>query len=416
MTEEQDGSPEGGREVAASGRWARARQWLDRAKGSAGYERQTLELIGKSALAATAAWYVAHNVLAAQSPAFAPFSAVLIMQVTIYQSLVQALRYVAAVSAGVMVQAALGYLAGPDLLTFVLVALIAMAIGRWRRLGSQGSQVATAAFFAFSTYAAASGNLERIEELGQILMLVGIGCGIGVLINVTVVPPMRYRSAEYGIRVLAHSLCDLISDIAPALREGDLDDERTAHWRQRATTLGPLVTQARSALNTAVESKYYNPRQLLPGHRTHHDFSGYEELVDALERVTHQLTSLTRALHQWPEDENGEDCRGFLTDYAGLLEALSRITRLFSEIDEQHLPRQAEGLCRAAEAAQEKRTALVENVRETALPTDDPSRPYSILLAEATRLMEEAQHSCDILQHTVDEASQTGELQQRTEE
>ncbi|OEV32203.1 hypothetical protein AN219_00310, partial [Streptomyces nanshensis] len=346
---------------AASGRWARARQWLDRAKGSAGYERQTLELIGKSALAATAAWYVAHNVLAAQSPAFAPFSAVLIMQVTIYQSLVQALRYVAAVSAGVMVQAALGYLAGPDLLTFVLVALIAMAIGRWRRLGSQGSQVATAAFFAFSTYAAASGNLERIEELGQILMLVGIGCGIGVLINVTVVPPMRYRSAEYGIRVLAHSLCDLISDIAPALREGDLDDERTAHWRQRATTLGPLVTQARSALNTAVESKYYNPRQLLPGHRTHHDFSGYQELVDALERtaveskyynprqllpghrthhdfsgyqelvdalerVTHQLTSLTRALHQWPEDENGADRRGFLTDYAGLLESLSRIT------------------------------------------------------------------------------------------
>ncbi|MGX9225408.1 FUSC family protein [Streptomyces albus] len=134
------------RRAQSQGRAARMRQWLTRAKGSAGYERHTLELIGKSALAATVAWFVAHDLMAARSPAFAPFSAVLMMQVTVYRSLLQSLRYLGAVVAGVAIQAALGFLAGPDLLTFALVALIAMVIGRWRRLGTQGGQVATAAF------------------------------------------------------------------------------------------------------------------------------------------------------------------------------------------------------------------------------------------------------------------------------
>ncbi|MGI5351312.1 FUSC family protein [Streptomyces sp. CA-250714] len=399
--------------AASPGRWARAGRWLARAKGTAGHERHTLELIGKSTLAASASWFVAHDLMAAQTPAFAPFSAVLIMQVTIYQSLLQALRYLAAVCAGVCVQGALGFLAGPDLLTFVLVALIALTIGRWQRLGSQGTQVATAAFFAFSTYVSATGNLQRIEQLGQILELVGIGCGIGVLINVTLLPPMRYRGAEEGIRALAHSQCDLIGDIHPALREGDMEEERTWHWRQRAATLGSLVSQARSALHTAVESKYYNPRLLLPGHTAPQDFSGYQELIDALERVSHQLTSMTRTLHQWPQDESGEECRGFLRDYAALLEALERITRQFSEIDEHRLTSQLQELYRATEAAQRKRTELVERTRGTSLPLGDPSRPYGILLAEATRLMDEAQHTCDILQHSVREAAESGELRER---
>ncbi|MFI9256154.1 hypothetical protein ACIGT4_00315 [Streptomyces sioyaensis] len=82
--------------------------------------------------------------LHAQSPAFAPFSAVLIMQMTVYRSLLDSSRYVAAVVAGV-----------------------------------------------------------------------------------AVLPPLRYRGAEHGIRTLAHALCDLVSDVYPALRAHDVDPERT---------------------------------------------------------------------------------------------------------------------------------------------------------------------------------------------
>ncbi|WP_371789820.1 aromatic acid exporter family protein [Streptomyces sp. NBC_01471] len=396
--------------AAAQGRSARVRQWLRRAAGSDGHERHTLELIGKSTLAATISWLIAYDVMHAVSPAFAPFSAILIMQVTVYQSVTQALRYVGAVSAGVALQAALGLLAGPDLLTFALVALVALSIGRWRPLGSQGPQVATAALFAFSTYVSASSSGQALTQLGQIILLVFIGCGVGVLVNLLVLPPLRYRSAEYGIHTLAQSLCDLISDIYPALKEEEgLEKERTAHWRRRAASLGSIVAQAQSSVNTARESIYYNPRQLFRRKHGHHvTFDGYQAVVDALERVSYQVASMTRSLDQeQDEDERtGQEQRRFYHAYGDLLASLAHITGLFIEIDEDRLTDQAKQLCKAASEAQEVYQQLAKDAQAGSLRISDPSYPYGILLAEAARLMHEFQYTCDILQHGVDHRAQ----------
>ncbi|SCK27013.1 aromatic acid exporter family protein [Streptomyces sp. WMMB 322] len=387
---------------ASQGRVARIRQWLRRAVGSDGHERHTLALIGKSTLAALIAWYIAKQLMGAQSPAFAPFSAVLIMQVTVYQSLLQSLRYLGAVSLGVALQGLFGFLAGPGLVTFALVALAAMAIGRWRPLGSQGSQVATAAFFAFSTYATATTPGDKFSQLSQIILLVLVGCGVGAAVNLLVMPPMRYRSAESGIHTLAHALCDLIGDMYPALRNQHLEEERTRHWRHRASQLGPMVSQAQSAVRTAVESTYYNPRRLLQRHHGRVTFAGYRAVIDALERVTYQLASMVRSLDQWHDSKDGEAYGEFLRDYGDFLRTLAKISDLFSKIDEDRLHEQAPELCRAAEQAQEARTRLVEAAEENSLPVGDPSRPYGILLAEATRLMDECQYTCDVLQKSVD--------------
>lgn len=245
----------------------RVRQWWVRAFHYDGSERHTLLLTGKSTLAATLAWVVSYYALDAPSPAFAPFSAVTIMHVTVYQSVTQSLRYVGAVAAGVAVQAALGFLAGPDLLTFVLVAVIALSIGRSHVLGMQGPQVATAAFFAFSTYSSASDNATRITQLGEIVLLVLIGCAIGTTVNITIAPPMRYRSAEYSIHILARALYDLSADMPPALREGAPEADTIARWRERVAQTDNLIAQARAGVLTAKESVHYNPRRLLRRHR-----------------------------------------------------------------------------------------------------------------------------------------------------
>ncbi|OEU86098.1 hypothetical protein DB35_10230 [Streptomyces abyssalis] len=388
---------------------ARTRQWLSRAAASDGHERHTVALIAKCALAATISWVIAHDHIGARSPAFAPFSAVVIMQVTVYQSVVQALRYVGAVSTGVALQGALGFLAGPELLTFVLVSLVALAIGRWRHLGSQGSQVTTAAFFAFSTYVSASGNTERVSQLGQIVLLVLIGCAVGVLVNVTVLPPMRYRSAEHGIHTLAHSLCNLVGDIYPALRERKMDGERTRHWRRRAEDLPGLVRQAQSSVQEAQESAHYNPRRLLRRHGSHTSFSGYKEVVDALGRVTHQVGSLVRSLDQWHDGRaDGETYDDFLQHYGDFLSSLAHITDLFSRIDEDHLLEQARELCSAAAESQEQRSRLVDEAEACELPVSDLTQPYGILLVEATRVMDEFQYTCDVLQQSVDAGKTSG--------
>ncbi|MFD3420082.1 FUSC family protein [Streptomyces decoyicus] len=360
-------------------------------------------LVGKSTLAATIAWVISHNLLNAQSPAFAPFSAVLIMQVTIYQSLVQSLRYVGAVVAGVAVQIALGFLVGPEVVTFALVALVALVIGRWPALGAQGGQVPTAAFFAFATYTSATGYLEKVTQLGQIVLLVLIGSVVALTVNLAVFPPMRFRSAEYSVRALAHALCDLLGDIHPVLSAGELEAEQTEQWRARAAQTGELITQARAGMRTAQESLYYNPRRLFRRHRGRTGFENYGAVLEALERTLYQAASLTHSLDQWRDTETSYNYRAFLERYGRFLASIGKSARLLSALNEDHLADQAEELCQLAERAQRYRRQVTEQAESDGLPLADPTRPYGVLVVEATRLMEEFQHTSDVLQRYADE-------------
>ncbi|MGW2406396.1 FUSC family protein [Streptomyces sp. NPDC001739] len=386
-----------GERTTGRGRAARTATWWQRARAYDGHERHTVLLIGKSTVAATVAWLISYQLLHARSPAFAPFSAVLIMQVTVYQSLHQSLRYIGAVVAGVAVQAVLGFAGGPQLATFALVALIALTLGRWPALGSQGNQVATAAFFAFATYTSATTYLDRAAQLGQIVLLVLIGCAVGLAVNVTLVPPMRYRSAEYALRALARTLDDLFADMHPLLRQGELDAETTQRWRIRAEQTGELIDQARAGLRTARESLYYNPRRLLGRHRGRTGFEGYRSVLAALERALHHVASLARSLDQWRDAEDRYRYRDFLRAYADFLASLSTLTQLLSGLDEDLVAAQARALGAAAERARECRGALAEQAARAGLPLADPTRPYGVLVIEATRLMQEFSYLTDVI-------------------
>ncbi|MFD6281048.1 aromatic acid exporter family protein [Streptomyces sp. NPDC060209] len=388
-----------------TGRFAAVAQWWRHAFSYSGDERDTLLVIAKSTLAAGLAWLIAYDVLGARSPAFAPFSAVLIMQVTVYRSVIQSLRYVGAVVAGVLVQAALGFLAGPDLLTFVLVALIALTIGRWHVLGVQGPQVATAAFFAFATYTSASGDSQRLRALGEIVLLVLIGCAIGTAVNVLVAPPLRYRSAEYGIRSLAHTLHDLLADMHPVLAEGVPDQDTTGGWRSRAARTGEMIGQARSGLQTAKESALLNPRRLLRRYRGHPGFQGYESVLGALERTLYQVAALTRGLDRSREEDEAR--RPFLRRYAAFLESVSAVAEVLTTLDETTLLPQAKRLERLTDEAEARRDEVVEETRRLSLSLADPSAPYGILVTEATRLLEEFRYTCQVLLDVAQDVDRT---------
>ncbi|WPO73142.1 FUSC family protein [Streptomyces sp. KN37] len=374
--------------------------WLGRAWTSPGHERNTVLMMCKSALAATVAWWIAHDLLHAKSPAFAPFSAVLIMNVTVYQSVWQAVRYTGAVTVGVAVQAVLGFLIGPDLFVFPLVALIALAVGQWPVLGEQRSQVATAAFFAFSTYATASTLPQRAENLAEIVVLVLIGCGLGVLVNTCVAPPLRYRGAEQGLRSLACEIESLLSDMAQGLRHQDVSEERTRAWAAAGERAHRSVAQARAALDTAQNSLPFNPRRLLPAHRKYLTFHRYRRVLNAMERAVYQLVSLTRSLHQWRESEETYTYTPVLRAYADFASSLQDIAGTLSRLDADVLESQAEQVCRQSATAQRALKDVLDAAQEHRLPLADPSRPYGVLIVEATRLMEEFQYTGDTLRTT----------------
>lgn len=370
--------------------------WFGRATLSDGYERHSLLLVVKSALAATLAWGVGHDLMSAAAPAFAPFSAVLMIQVTVYQSVVQSIRHVVAVAAGVVLQGLLAYALGPNLLAFALMALVALGLARWPQLGAQGFQVSTAAFFAFSLYVMSTQTVTRFEQLGQILQLVLIGCVLGVAVNVLVFPPTRYRSAEHGIQTACHSMAALVDDIATGVREQDLEAEQTAKWRRQAGELERTVAQARSSVATARESILYNPRSIARRQR-HTTFSTSSALVEALDRTTRQLASMTRCLDLWYEETKSSPYAEFLADYADFLAAVARISDTLGDLGAEAGPERAGALRELVQRAEERRDSLDEGAARRELPRGDHSRPYGVLLVEAARLTDEFRYACELL-------------------
>ncbi|MBE3001015.1 hypothetical protein IDM40_20285 [Nocardiopsis sp. HNM0947] len=387
-----------------SERTSSARAWLVRARRSGSHEFNTVLGVLKGALAASVSWYIAQELIGAQMPAFAPFTAVLMMQVTVYRSAVQSLRYIGAVLLGVGVQAFLAFTAGPDVLTFAVVALITLTIGHLRFLGAQGPQVPTAAFFAFSTFLTATGFTGRLEQLGEIVALVAVGCVVGTLVNLVVFPPMRHRSVEWSISALSHSLCDLLGDLSRELEDGELGERQTSSWRNRANSMQSSVEQARVSVRAARESLVINPARFLRKHRSHASFEGYGQLVEALGRAASHVSSLARALHLWADKDERPAHEGFFARYGELVGALGEFARALSQLDEDSFGKQEESLRRSVSKAQEHLDALTDPPEQgDPPPFDDLTQPYSILLIEGRRLMDEMQYCCDIVEHYVDE-------------
>jgi hypothetical protein len=302
----------------------------------------------------------------------------------------------------VAVQSAIGFAAGPDLFAFAVVACIALTLSQSPALGEQGPQVATAAFFAFSVYSAATSNTDRALQLGQIVLLVLIGCGIGLVVNVCIAPPLRYRSAEEGLHLLASAVEALLDDVAEGMHSGDVGEERAEQWRTAGERVQAAVDEARAGLSTAESSLPFNPRRLLPAHRRYLAFGRYRQVLGALERAVYQLASLTRSLGQWRETDHAFTYTPVFEAYSDFAFRLRDIAHVITELDSDTLTDQAAAMRERAVVAQKALQRVLDATQEHQLPLADATRPYGVLVVEATRLMEEFQHTCDVLEDTVE--------------
>ncbi|MFW5417679.1 hypothetical protein J0910_13790 [Nocardiopsis sp. CNT-189] len=319
------------RETGGSGFPERARRRLRRLRDSRSRERAEVVLLVKCTVAAGLSWFIASTLMQAASPAFAPFTAVMMVQATIYRSIAASWRYVAAVTAGVVVQGALGFLFGPAFPTFLLVALVALALSRLPALGAQRTSVATAAFFAFSQFTMATDTAGRVQGLVEIVLLVLVGCLSGVAVNLVLFPPLRYRSADEGLAVLASSVADLLQDMGTALCSGEAGSDDAHRWRRRANGLADMVSQARTGVETARESLRLNPVFFLRRHRDRTSLETQRNVVGALDRVGGLASSLARGL---AERDGGEAAAPSPAELGALLSSLSDAARSLQDIGE----------------------------------------------------------------------------------
>ncbi|GAA2967651.1 hypothetical protein ACFPN0_26865 [Kitasatospora cinereorecta] len=134
--------------------------------------------------------------------------------------------------------------------------------------------------------------MTRITQLGQMALPVLIGCAIGTAVRVTIAPPLRYRSAEYSVRILARARATTSPPTYTPSYAGPPDPGTTARWRERAG-VGRADCAGQSRIAHCQGSIHYNPRRLLRRCRGHLHFHGYETVLNALERSPSMLTPLT---------------------------------------------------------------------------------------------------------------------------
>ncbi|MDE3724621.1 aromatic acid exporter family protein [Nocardiopsis sp. N85] len=382
---------------------AGVRRLLRRVPAFGGRRRETAVLLLKATLATTLAWILAHHVIGAASPAFAPFAALMMVEITVYRSLLRSLRMVGAVVLGIALTTVLVAFVGLGPVDFALAALLALAIGRWRRLGDQGTQVGTAAFFAFAVFSGLNDAGELLGQAVEIFVVVLVGSATGVTVNLLLLPPLRLRGVARAVTSLAGGLRRLCEDIGETLREGHPDRDTAEEWRSRTEELARIARQARETSGVAWESTFYNPRRLFHRDRLHvHD---HDRLIDSLERAIHQIASVARSLARGREEAPSPTpamtarCGDLILAVAGAWRVLEDwrgsegptwdppVERFHEAVERvDRCERELEEACRAPDGP----------------PVDDPGLPYGALLLEASRLNDELDHVDEVLRASVE--------------
>ncbi len=141
-------------------RWRTARASLEDAIRGPGEARDGMLLQAKGAAAATVAWCLSSWLLPANVTAFAPFTALLALQATVYRSMWDSAQYLGAMAIGTAVAAAFGSTVGVHAWALCVLVFVALMVARLHLLGGQDAQVPVVALFAFA------GGGGRIDYIG----------------------------------------------------------------------------------------------------------------------------------------------------------------------------------------------------------------------------------------------------------
>ncbi|WP_231640785.1 aromatic acid exporter family protein [Nocardiopsis sp. NRRL B-16309] len=364
-------------------RLGQLREELRRAVRGRGRERERAVLILRSVVASTLAWAVAALVMDSSQVAFAPFSALLVVRPSVYRSVLDSSRYVAAVFLGVLAAGAAGLTVGVHLWAFALVVLVALVVGQASLFRDQGRQIPVVAAFAF-----AGGTAASVEPLGEILIMVCVGSASALLTQLVLAPSVRFRDAEDAVHGFADSLAYLVDEIAAGLHEGreGLDTRR---WVRIAQSLTATRENARAAVEAQDERVRFNPRKLLMRNGSTVSLRTYREWINAMDRASWHLRSITSTLDTLergprrlpPQSED------FLHVYGDLLDAVSDVLWTLHEDRAWESDQVPQDLSRRLECAQDAVDRCQRELEHTRGGSDWHVR--GALLTDVERLLHE---------------------------
>jgi hypothetical protein len=253
-----------------------------------GPERETAVQSLKAAGAALLAWAIAGWWWNAPMALLAPWTALFLVQSTVYRSLLSAVQQVVVVCAGTLLAAGALELTHHTMAAMALALPLAVLLGNYARLGSQGLYAPTAALFVLA-YGSSSG-LDILHRLLETLL----GAAIGIAVNAGVLPPVHSRRVHRLRERLPQDCADLLHTVADGIG-ASYDQERARGWYDGAVRLADVVTELRAARRWSDESQRFNPgrklrRSAVPPPPAAWDFTW--------DRITEHIRAITRSLSE----------------------------------------------------------------------------------------------------------------------
>jgi len=308
-----------------------------------------LLLVLKAAGAAVAAWLLAVQVFDVSQPFLAPWSALLTVHATVYRSVSRGAQQVGSTVLGVLLSFVLAELLGINGVTLFLAMLAALLLARVWPLRDEGMTVATTALFVLTT-----GYGQQEQMLGDRILATVLGIGVGVLVNLLVLPPLNHRSAAQHVDIIDDRLGLLLCGMAEAVRRSD-SDEAVTDWIDQTRRLDRELDHAWESVGFARESTRLNPRRRATVMQRGE--LSYEEVLYRLEDGIAETRSMARTIrestfaeHAWDHrfrepwvdllDEVGQRVRIPEADVSPLRERIDALTRDLSigELAETHWP------------------------------------------------------------------------------
>ncbi len=330
-----------------------------------GPERDTVVQSLKAAGAATIAWALTGWWLNAPLALMAPWTALALVDATVYRSLRSGLQQLVVIVLGALLaSAAMAATDGSTLGAMLLVLPVMTLVGTHRRLGAQGIYGATTALFVI-TYGAYS-----LTEVGHRLVETTIGAVIGVAVNALVLPPVHLRNVHDQLRRLPRESAELLRTMAGGLRDEEWSATDAAGWHDRARRLGQVLQALASARQWTAESSRFNPGFRL--RRTGPPPPPPEKADAVWERAADHLAAITRTL----SGTSGDRARlttpgaGFLRRYADLADEAATLCEAEADLLADHERAEAEERYRAARRrSQELYDELADEFRQLGDPS-----------------------------------------------
>ena len=237
----------------------------------------------KTVVAAVLAWVIATSVLDLPQSFLAPWSALLVVHATVYRTFSQGVRQVGAAVVGVVLAWAVGNTLGLDPMAVAVALALGLVVGSVPWFADEATTIAATALIVLTT-GFADNDFVLLSRLAD----TGIGIAVGLLVNFTVWPPLRRRTAISAMDALDDKIGQLLIDMGDGLARGYTAQD-VEEWVDHSRSLDEDLDDAWAYVRQARESARMNPR------RSAAQFKDPQQWMDLLRRMEQALAE-TRSM------------------------------------------------------------------------------------------------------------------------